>query len=56
MPELLNLWKGFQTVAQPGAIVLMFLMEPDVIKTDRYPITLVQEGLLGLEDLYRLDY
>ena len=40
--------------AQPSAIVLMMLMEPDVIMTDQYPITLVQAGLLKVEDLYRL--
>lgn len=45
----------FFKTAQPSAIVLMFLMEPDVIMTDQYPITLVQADLLELKDLYRFD-
>ncbi|MBQ0081034.1 MAG: hypothetical protein KBS95_05755 [Alistipes sp.] len=43
-------------VSQPSAIVLMFLMEPDVIKTDVNPITLVQAGLLDLDELYREEF
>lgn len=41
--------------AQPNAIVLMFLMEPDVIKTDTNPITLIQADLLGVDELYRME-
>jgi len=41
--------------AQPSGLVLMMLMEPDVIMTDQYPITLVQADLLGVNQLYRLD-
>lgn len=39
--------------AQSSGIVLSLLMEPDVIMTDKYPITLVQADLLSLVELYR---
>ena len=41
--------------AQPSGIVLSLLMEPDVIMTDRFPITLVQANILELSNLYRAD-
>ena len=44
------------STAQPSAIVLMFLMEPDVIKTDVNPITLSQADILSLDELYREEF
>ena len=41
--------------AQPSGLVLMMLMEPDVIRTDRFPITLVQAGIIHPHNLYRAD-
>lgn len=41
---------------QPSAHVLAMLMEPDFCKTDKYPISLVQAGLLQREEVFRQEF
>ena len=38
---------------QPSGIVLGMLMEPDYRMTDAFPVTLLQAGMLNIEDIFR---
>ena len=43
------------TMAQPSGLVLAMLMEPDFVKTDKFPISLVQAKLLETSQVYRCE-
>lgn len=43
------------SMAQPSGLVLGMLMEPDFVKTDKFPISLVQAGLLEIEQVFRCE-
>ena len=43
------------TMAQPSGLVLGMLMEPDFVRTDKFPISLVQAGLLETEHVFRCE-
>ena len=43
------------SMAQPSGLVLGMLMEPDFVKTDKFPISLVQAGLLETSQVFRCE-